>query len=222
LCFKVVARLQEIKFSRCCVAGGATLIGEVSGVIGLVTNLAGDTPPQAKDVATYSKFFILVLKRCEAFYQVEAQMPPAPGALFGTLQVIRGEEAVLYSYKQVERLMDSKNDEAAVPLDLALLQPFKTYNWVLSQVQKEHVRKWLGIMASRAAAMHNSSGNLALDAHASSCEAIVLAAPTTKGAKALGSELTPRPQNKAAKKTVDKKTALRSSMMNIFKGATKG
>ena len=66
--------------------------------------------------------------------------------LFPRVVTLIGAKAVLAKYQQVSTLL-SDGEGAAV--SMADLQPLKTYGWVLSEAQVEHVRKWLGIVAAR-------------------------------------------------------------------------
>ena len=68
---KVIVEVSKLKASPLVIAAGPAILGEIEGVVSLITNLSMAVPPKQHDIEAFSDYFKMVLKRLEFFCYAE-------------------------------------------------------------------------------------------------------------------------------------------------------
>lgn len=206
--------VQNLKISRQLASAGPVVRGEVDAVAGLLTNLAAHVGPKAKDVAAFSEFFSLILKRCEAFYETigEPTRPKVDGLLrFAAVdsKTLVGREALKYDFAAVAR----KFEEGSV-VSLGDLRGFRTFTWMLDDPQAAQVQKWITQICLREDVLVAGSDGRA------SCSALALAStvPQAFSSSASSSAGAKASKSKAVQKSEEKRHTTQANLLKLFMG----
>ena len=187
-----VDKLNEVRRSELVVFAGADHIKMVQDAITIITGLIEGVSPTDKNIAGYSCFFKLFLKRAEFFCKAtkREQSEPDKGTLnFPKAVEIRGRDALQVLF---EKFKDSVDGGAAPVLEN--LKPFKTYRWMLSDVQRVQYLEWVqqssAVQGAKAAICGPSTANPGEGASSSaSSTAIVAATPAVLSSRCAADEL---------------------------------
>ena len=130
----VLMKLQEICMSPRCLAMGSSSSREVDGVYAMVGSLDEGVAVDRKDLDKFSDFYKLVVARLQFFYK-RAEAGPNASAFKGDLV---GQPALQDLYEWVEAV---KADNVVV--DMKVIQPLRTFTWLLSALQVAKVNEWV-------------------------------------------------------------------------------
>jgi hypothetical protein len=126
---EVCFELEKMKASNLCVACGADLESEVSGVCGLLRRLEEGTGPKLVDIYNYSAFYKHIVKALEYF--VSFYVRPSGVRCFG-------REAI--AFKFTDALDRITNGE---PIGLPELRDFRRFEWLLKDDERNLVNEWI-------------------------------------------------------------------------------
>lgn len=186
---------------------------EVDGVQEILSNLSQGIGPKPKDIAQYSGFFQLVLKRLEHFYvrDVQREIPPGGQLKLGEsrLVTVSGMPAIRALYTEVRAKFEQSE---CVPM--SDLQPLRAYGWLLVKEECKEVTKWIGVVA---ASLAQSSGLQAIGHSAQTDCAIVSTDAVGAHASASSSSAAPLTKREQAKQA--KSADATSNMLRFFSGS---
>ena len=130
--------LKDLQASRLCKLGGASIDGELSGIMGLVQGFREGISPSSSYIANCSEFFKKCLNLMVNFYKVEIihkddlNDPLAVSKMFG-------QKALTWSFEGYKADLSKGN----VVKTLKDVQPFRTYHWALSPEQTKFADSWI-------------------------------------------------------------------------------
>ena len=200
--------------SQLCLAAPQAAVGEIEGIIGLISQLAEAIAPKEKDIERFSEWYKLILKRCEYFHSGDFTIQE-PGKL-PFVKMLRGPEAIRRTFVETsQKILDN-----AAQVTLESLRPLRTFSWVLSSAEMTTLRSWVSIVLSRVA-----RGNKAVtDDNVSASDGVAIINPLGGVYHVGGSSgsATSASSTKAVKKKNDSGLEQKAMVMKFFykKGKT--
>ena len=132
--------LHALRHGDTCFMLGLTAEMEVDEVIKHVRNISTGVGIQAENVANCSEFEVLAISRCQFFFpkqMVDAVAPVGKKSLFAKATPLYGIDALQQKFGEFQRL--AKEGVAVKTADLRI---FRTYDWLLSEEQREIRERW--------------------------------------------------------------------------------
>lgn len=191
---------------------GPSAESDVEGVHDMVSGLTQGVGPRAKDAASYSGFFSVVLKRLENFYSkdvvladtAEASRKQSPSKA----KTMYGLPAIRAHFAEIARMFEL---DEGISVTMSQLQPLKTYSWLLDEEQSQRVRSWIGVVASR----FSTTSSLGQIADSSGDLSVV---PAAQGAPAAASSSSSSGQTQRAKVQEARVVESQANMLRFFVG----
>ena len=195
-------KLKLVRASSRVLAATTTLQEEVDGIISHISNLRNGTPPSDKDFPKFSQVTKMVFKKCEDAFEYKYYELPVGckkvKAQGMTEQSLFGADGLMHMYKDYEAKF-TKKDTSDVTFET--LKPLKTYRWVFTPGQREHIREWHDIIAKSSSKPTFLKSVCDAGKSDVNCKAIVVASKASSSASssAVSKELKPCTKTQVAK-----------------------
>jgi hypothetical protein len=130
-----IIKLERITVSPCCTAVGPSLIGEIKGIISLLSSLNELHGPSSAELVRYSPFYQACITKFANFYTVDLVENASATA---NTKRLHGKRALCHSFKE---LYDrSEKNETIEPVKVRKLI---AYMWLLQKENQDMLKLWL-------------------------------------------------------------------------------